>query len=116
MGPIHKRHLSKICEYLTLTGRAGIIMNPDKFKFGRKEVVFLGFELTADGVEPGKELVRYVRNLPRPRDISCTCIPDPKCIRAKGKECIKMHQTSKGHVNHVIFSKRILDDSAVFGV
>ena len=116
MGPIHKRHLSKICEYLTLTGRAGIIMNPDKFKFGRKEVEFLGFELTADGVEPGKELVRYVRNLPRPRDISCTCIPDPKCISGKCTKCIKMHHVTTGYVNYVKFSKRILDGSAVFGV
>ena len=39
-----------------------------------------------------------------------------QCIRTKFPEWIKMHQTHARHVNRVIFSKRILDGSAVFGV
>ena len=46
------------CEYLSLTGAAGIIMNPDKFVFGKKRLEFLGFELTETGIEPGKDLIK----------------------------------------------------------
>ena len=45
-------------------------MNPEKFKFCKKKVEFLGFELTDDGVEPGRELLKYILDFPRPRDIS----------------------------------------------
>ena len=60
----------KSCQYLTLTGGAGIIMNPDKFVFCQKKLEFLGFELTEDGVEPGRELLKSIVEFPRPRDIS----------------------------------------------
>ena len=60
----------RTCEYLTLTGRAGIIMNPEKFVFCRRKLEFLGFELTEDGVEPGRELLKSIQDFPRPRDIS----------------------------------------------
>ena len=62
--------LTRTCEYLTLTGGAGIIMNPDKFVFGKKRLEFLGFEVTEDGVEPGKELLKSILEFPRPKDIS----------------------------------------------
>ena len=60
----------RTCEYLTLTGGAGIIMNPEKFIFCQKRLEFLGFELTEDGVEPGKELLKSISEFPRPTDIS----------------------------------------------
>ena len=60
----------KTCQYLTLTGGAGIIMNPDKFVFCKKKLEFLGFELTEDGVEPGRELLKSILDFPRPRDIT----------------------------------------------
>ena len=58
------------CEYLSLTGAAGIIMNPDKFVFGKKRLEFLGFELTETGIEPGKDLIKSISEFPRPRDLS----------------------------------------------
>ena len=60
----------KTCEYLTTTGQAGIIMNPEKFTFCKKRLEFLGFELTEDGVEPGKDLLKSITEFPRPKDIS----------------------------------------------
>ena len=60
----------KTCQYLTLTGAAGIIMNPDKFVFCKKKLEFLGFELNDEGVEPGKELLKSILEFPRPKDIS----------------------------------------------
>ena len=58
----------RTCEYLTLTGGAGIIMNPEKFVFSKKRLEFLGFEVTEDGVEPGRPLLKSI--LEFPRDIS----------------------------------------------
>ena len=45
-------------------------MNRNKFVFGRKEVKYLGFQLTEDGVEPGDELLKSIVNFPRPENIS----------------------------------------------
>ena len=39
-----------------------------------------------------------------------------QCISAKCTKCIKMHQVTTGQMNRVMFSKRILDGTAVFGV
>ena len=69
-GETIEENFMKTCRYLTLTGGAGIIMNPDKFVFCRKKLEFLGFELTEDGVEPGRELLKSILEFPRPRDIS----------------------------------------------
>ena len=65
-----KDNFIRTCEYLTLTGGAGIIMNPEKFVFCKKKFEFLGFELINDGLEPGRELLRSILGFPRPRDIS----------------------------------------------
>ena len=45
-------------------------MNRDKFVFGKKEVEYLGFQLTENGVEPGEELIKSILNFPRPENIS----------------------------------------------
>ena len=41
-------------------------MNPDKFVFSKKRLEFLGFELTEDGLEPGRELIKSILEFPRP--------------------------------------------------
>ena len=45
-------------------------MNRNKFVFGKREVEYLGFQLTEDGVEPGDELIKSILNFPRPENIS----------------------------------------------
>ena len=62
----------RTCEYLSLTGNAGIIMNPEKFKFAKENVEFLEFELKADSIEPGEELIKSIRDFPKPKDITGT--------------------------------------------
>ena len=37
---------------------------------GKREVEYLGFQLTEDGVEPGDELMKSILNFPRPENIS----------------------------------------------
>ena len=60
----------RTCEYLTITGAAGIIMNPEKFIFAKKELEFLGFRLTTDGIEPGRDLLKSISEFPKPKDLS----------------------------------------------
>ena len=60
----------RTCEYLTITGNSGIIMNPEKFVFAKKELEFLGFKLTTDGIEPGRELLKSISEFPKPKDLS----------------------------------------------
>ena len=65
-GETIEENFMRTCEYLTLTGGAGIIMNHEKFVFCKKKLEFLGFELTEDGVEPGRELLKSILDFPRP--------------------------------------------------
>ena len=58
------------CEFLTLVGSHGIIQNPKKFVWGREEIEFVGFWLTADGMRPTDETLKAIEEFPRPTDIS----------------------------------------------
>ena len=60
----------RTCEYLTLCGNAGIILNKKKLNFGKKKLEYLGFEMTEEGVEPGPVLLQSILDFERPRDIS----------------------------------------------
>ena len=60
----------RTCEYLNITGNAGIIMNPDKFVFGKKRLEFIGFKLTEEGIEPSKEMLKSIANFPKPKNLS----------------------------------------------
>ena len=61
---------TQICEYFTLVGRNGIIMNPDKFQFAKHEVDFAGFTITPSSVRPCDEYLEGILNFPVPTDIS----------------------------------------------
>ena len=56
-------------EFLSLAGMHGIVQNPDKFVWGRRELEFVGFWLTVDGVRPTEGTVQAIRDFPRPADI-----------------------------------------------
>ncbi|MCP3680923.1 MAG: hypothetical protein GY782_11975, partial [Gammaproteobacteria bacterium] len=60
----------KTCEYLTLTGKNGIIMNPKKFVFGKKEVEFAGFVIGKDTVKPSAKMLEAIEKFPEPRTIT----------------------------------------------
>ena len=65
-----EENFRKTCEFLTLVGSHGIILNKEKFQFCQKEVNYVGFRITENGVEPGKEMLEAIQDFPRPRDIS----------------------------------------------
>ena len=45
-------------------GGTGIVMNPEEFVFSKNRLEFLGFEVTEDGVEPGRPLLNFIpRNM-----------------------------------------------------
>ena len=60
----------QVAEYLTLVGKNGIILNPDKFQFAADSVDWAGVRLTADKVEPLPAHVQAIREYPTPRNIT----------------------------------------------
>ena len=61
---------AQVCDYLTLIGNNGIVLNPDKFHFAQKSVDFAGFTITPDSVKPCEEYLEGILNFPAPTDIS----------------------------------------------
>ena len=47
-------------------------MNPEKFKFARRNLKFLGFQLKEDSIEPGEDLIKMIRDFPKPTDLTST--------------------------------------------
>lgn len=57
-------------QFLDVTGRNGVIQNPDKFTWGRRDLEFVGFWLKEEGVRPTKEMTAAIRDFPWPTDIT----------------------------------------------
>ena len=56
--------------FLTLTASFGVVQNAKKFKWGRRELEYVGFWLMRDGVRPSDETLGAIENFPRPTDIT----------------------------------------------
>ena len=54
------------CRYIDLCARNGVVFNPTKFKFGRKEVDFAGFTVTDEGVKPTRKMLEAIASFPKP--------------------------------------------------
>ena len=65
-----EEHWWRIIDYLILVGTNGIILNPKKFQFCKREVEFAGFLITQDDVKPLPKYLDAIRNFPRPSNIS----------------------------------------------
>ena len=57
-----------------VTGNHGIIQNPDKFQWGVKEMEFVGFWVSVDGVKSTEETLKVIMGFPRPTDITRICL------------------------------------------
>ena len=55
-----------VFDYLHLCGQNGITLNPEKFKFCRREVDFAGFNITWDGYRPTENMLSALINFPMP--------------------------------------------------
>jgi hypothetical protein len=60
----------RVCDYLALCARDGVIFNPKKFQFAEDVVDFLGFTVTASGVTPTSGFMKNILNFPSPKNIT----------------------------------------------
>jgi hypothetical protein len=62
----HEEHLATLGQVLKRLVQHKIKINLQKCVFGSKEVPYLGFRLTEDGIKPGKDNLKAVKNAPPP--------------------------------------------------
>ena len=58
------------CEFLTLCGNEGIILNPLKFQFAGDVVDFAGFQITPTSVQPSRKYLEAILDFPQPKDLT----------------------------------------------
>ena len=63
-------HILEVCRYLSLTASHEIIQNEEKFQFAQKELEFVGFVLSENGIRPSDSLIDSIINFDRPSNIS----------------------------------------------
>ena len=68
-APTINENFFQAVEWLDICGHNGIILTPEKFKFGRKQVDFAGFEITMDSIRPTAEFLSSIENFPTPSSI-----------------------------------------------
>ena len=81
----HKNALRQLFDRLE---QAGLRLKPDKCEFFRKEVTFLGFVLSEEGILPDPALIDKVKNFPEPKTV--------KGIRTFMGLCQYLRKTVKG--------------------
>jgi hypothetical protein len=60
-------HWWRTLEFLKTVGDAGIVLNPDKLQFCRREVDFAGFRVTESTIEPLPKFLDAIRDFPTPK-------------------------------------------------
>ena len=56
--------------FLFHTNSFGIIQNPAKFTWGKRELEFLGFWIKEDGIRPTQDTIDAIKEFPRPSDVT----------------------------------------------
>ena len=65
----HDAHLQTLDEVFRRLAHSNLKVNISKSVFGNEEVSYLGFTLTPEGIKPGKDKLRAIRDCPEPNDI-----------------------------------------------
>jgi hypothetical protein len=65
----HEDHLQVLDQVLQCLQQNSLKINLDICFFGNKEVSYLGFTLTPDGIKPGKRKFRAIKDAKRPTDV-----------------------------------------------
>jgi len=60
-------HWWRTMYFIELCGRAGIVLNPEKFQFCQNTVDFAGFRISKDTVEPLPKYLDAIRGFPTPK-------------------------------------------------
>lgn len=67
-GSTMDQHNERLHKVLQRVQKYGLKLNRAKCQFGVTEITFLGDKLTADGIEPDKDKIRAIQEMPRPED------------------------------------------------
>uniref|UniRef100_A0A0K0EP90 RNA-directed DNA polymerase n=1 Tax=Strongyloides stercoralis TaxID=6248 RepID=A0A0K0EP90_STRER len=62
-------HMKTITIFLQRITEAGLKLRLDKSRFGVKELKYLGFLISANGISPDPEKLSIIQNLPPPKDL-----------------------------------------------
>lgn len=68
IGNSEKRHLENLKLVFETCRKFNLKLNPDKSKFFKTEVTFLGHKCTRDGLLPDNNKIKAVKNYPIPKD------------------------------------------------
>ena len=60
-------HWWRTIDLLTRLGRAGIVLNPDKFQFAQRDVEFAGFRIAETTITPMSKYLDAIRTFPTPQ-------------------------------------------------
>ena len=60
-------HWWRTIDLLTRLGRAGIVLNPDKFQFAQRDVEFAGFRIAETSITPMSKYLDAIRGFPTPK-------------------------------------------------
>ncbi|XP_054864601.1 uncharacterized protein K02A2.6-like [Amphiprion ocellaris] len=67
-GSTLEQHNERLNKVLQRVKQYGLKLNRAKCQFGVTEITFLGDKLTAEGIEPDKDKIRAILEMPRPED------------------------------------------------
>ena len=59
-------HWWRTIDFLITVGKAGVVLNPDKFQFAQKEADFAGFRITSKTIDPLPKYYNAIRDFPTP--------------------------------------------------
>jgi hypothetical protein len=65
----HEKHLEVLDQVLAQLHKNDLMINLEKCVFGNKEVPYLGFTLMPEGIKPGKNKLKAIKDAKSPKDI-----------------------------------------------
>ena len=69
-GRTKSEFLDKLRQVLSILENAGLRLNRDKCQWCLKEITYLGYRVTADGIYPTNEKIKAILNAPPPKNIT----------------------------------------------
>ncbi|KAK4517547.1 uncharacterized protein ATC70_000887 [Mucor velutinosus] len=62
-------HIKHVRQVLSIFEKEGLIVNLKKCEFGKRELEFLGFKVSANGILPSSSKVKAIQDWPRPTNV-----------------------------------------------
>lgn len=69
-GTTKEQHDARVHAVLERAEKAGVTLNMSKCEFGKREVKFLGYIISADGMRPDPDKTRAVQDMKEPTNVS----------------------------------------------